>query len=89
MIVEWIEYGYDVCDVNGFFSILHMDILEISQTKLFQSNTLFDAYLLSNKANILVPDHSPFMVVKLKIYKNNKSLNNMVYRQEKALICQT
>lgn len=66
---EWVESGYDVCDINGFFSVLHMNVLENSQKKLFQSDTLLDAYLLSNKANILVPDHAPFIVVKLQKYR--------------------
>lgn len=61
----WEVLGFDVCDANGFFSILHMEVLENNSSKLFSIDSLMDALTLAQTANFLVPPHSPFVVTKL------------------------
>lgn len=64
--LTWETLGIDVCDINGFFSFLNMEVRGSKPMSLFREDQLFDALALSEVANIQVPAHRPFVVVKLK-----------------------
>lgn len=64
--LTWETLGFDVCDINGFFSFLHMNVDECEPMSIFREDQLLDALALSEVANIQVPAHRPFVVVKLK-----------------------
>lgn len=59
---DWTTLGLDVCDINGFFSALRMN----RHLPLFQETEILEAFACAEKANILVPSHSPFVVVRLR-----------------------
>lgn len=62
---SWEVLGFDVCDANGFFSILHMEVIENISTELVPLDSLISALTLAQAANVWVPSHSPFVVTKL------------------------
>ena len=64
--LTWETLGFDVCDINGFFSFLAMDVRGSDRKQLFREDQLLDAFALSEVANIRVPAHRPFVIVKLK-----------------------
>lgn len=64
-IDKWDFLGIDVCDLNGFFSIFHMDILNEKFSTIFLSSEIEKALELVQSANVLVPSHSPFILVKI------------------------
>jgi hypothetical protein len=68
---NWTRLGYDVCDVNGFFSILHMGKLSDNGIELFPNDQIMEAAFLAQAANILVPDHAPFVVTSIRIAINS------------------
>lgn len=57
--------GFDICDINGFFSFLDMDIFSKKPLVLFDEKHLMDAFVLAQAANFVIQEHSPFVVVKL------------------------
>ena len=59
---DWTTLGLDVCDINGFFSALRMN----EHLPLFRETEILEAFACAEKANILVPPHSPFVVVRLR-----------------------
>lgn len=67
--MDWNFIGVDVCDLNGFFSILHMGMSKIKRKKLFSDLEVFEAMSLAVSANILVPAHSPFTIARLSSLK--------------------
>lgn len=64
--LAWETLGLDVCDINGLFSFLSMDVDENTRKSLFREDQLLDAFALSEVANVRVPAHRPFIIVKLK-----------------------
>jgi hypothetical protein len=64
--LHWELLGFDICDINGFFSFLHMGVFQTKALPLFHEDQLLDAFALSEVANIVVPAHRPFVVVRLK-----------------------
>ncbi|MEX1033891.1 MAG: hypothetical protein WDZ30_11070 [Cellvibrionaceae bacterium] len=65
----WTNYGIDVCDLNGFFSILHTEVVSLKSEKLFPESKLLEALELVQLANILVPSHAPFVTAKVLAMK--------------------
>ena len=63
---DWTKLGYDVCDANGFFSILHMEQFQNQERSMFKEDRLSEALILAQAANYIVPTHAPFIVVNLK-----------------------
>jgi hypothetical protein len=61
----WNFLGFDVCEVSSFFSIMQMRIASGERYELFKEDELMPALDLSQCANILVPSHSPFVVMGL------------------------
>lgn len=59
--------GLDVCDFNGLFSVLHhADIQsERGTPKPFRPDELLQALELVQYANVLDPNHAPFVVARL------------------------
>jgi len=57
--------GFDICDINGFFSVFDMGIDFFSRNNLLDENELEEATNLTKLANDLVPEHAPFHLVKL------------------------
>lgn len=55
--------GYDVCDLNGFYSIFDMKVFDLENQK--KTMTELHYYLLAQAANIKVPSHRPFVVLQL------------------------
>ncbi|MET0028731.1 MAG: hypothetical protein ABW101_13975 [Candidatus Thiodiazotropha sp.] len=68
---DWDELGCDVCDIDGFFSILHMGVPQIKKRSMYKEDELLDAFVLAQAANILVPSHAPFIVLKLKALRGH------------------
>ena len=66
---DWVDLGYDVTDMNGFFSILHMGIQSIKRLELFTEDSMLDAFDLAHAANLLVPSHAPFVVVRIRMLR--------------------
>ncbi len=64
--LQWETLGWDVCDINGFFSYLDMSNDKNEPIQLFREDALLDAFALSEAANLRIPSHSPFVVVKIK-----------------------
>ncbi|WP_165673128.1 hypothetical protein [Metapseudomonas otitidis] len=59
--------GFDVCDINGLFSILHHpEIIDLrNQEGIIDKNNLEKALEIVQFANVIDKKHSPFAVVKL------------------------
>ncbi|WP_134600381.1 hypothetical protein [Pseudomonas aeruginosa] len=66
-IASWTELGLDVCDINGYFSILKMET-SISQERLIPPKEIEKAHAICEAANILVKEHAPFVTIKLRYY---------------------
>lgn len=62
---RWDVLGYDVCDINGFFSFLNMGVYSKEALPLFKEEELLRAFAMSELANIRVAAHRPFVVVRL------------------------
>lgn len=62
----WDLLGYDVCDINGFFSFLDMSGSGNKRPLLFDEEHLIDAFVLAQAANFAIREHSPFVVIRLK-----------------------
>ncbi|WP_395376641.1 hypothetical protein [Marinicella sp. W31] len=58
--------GLDVCDVNGLFSALFMQLKGIEGERLLEKDNLELANKYKLLANSLVPEHSPFGVMLVK-----------------------
>ncbi|MEW6181536.1 MAG: hypothetical protein AB1522_16760 [Chloroflexota bacterium] len=58
--------GFDVCDIDGFFSYLDMISGLGSTVRIFDETELMDAFAVAQAANFVVTKHSPFVVVELK-----------------------
>ena len=69
--MKWETLGLDVCDINGLFSFIYMDLRLGSKKELFPENELLNAFILSEAGNIIVPTHSPFVVVCVKRLLDN------------------
>lgn len=65
---EWHLVGFDVCDINGFFSFLDMEASATNPLILFDEEHLIDAFVMAQAANFVIQEHSPFVVVGLKRY---------------------
>lgn len=57
--------GFDVCDFNGLFSIFHNPQLEIDINGLIPETLLIKALEVVQIANVLDPNHSPFVIAKV------------------------
>lgn len=59
--------GLDVCDFNGFFSVLHHPEIQLKRgsTNPFKPSELLPALELVQYANVLDPSHAPFAVARL------------------------
>ncbi len=77
---DWLTIGYDVSDIDGFFSIVHMGQPMIRKRGLFREDELMDAFVVSQAANLLVPSHSPFVVFRLRILFRPEPVNPTVSR---------
>lgn len=64
--LQWETLGFDVCDINGFFSFLNMSVYKEKALPLFKEDELLNAYALSEFANVRIPEHRPFIVVRLR-----------------------
>ncbi len=62
----WDSLGFDICDIDGFFSYLDMSSTLDSPVKTFEEGELMDAFALAQAANFIIREHSPFVVVELK-----------------------
>jgi hypothetical protein len=65
----WDSLGFDICDINGFFSFLDMTGVAGSPIALFEEKRLIDAFVLAQAANFTIPEHSPFVVIQLRLAK--------------------
>jgi hypothetical protein len=65
----WDGLGFDICDINGFFSFLDMSTVANAPIVLFEEKRLIDAFVLAQAANFTIPEHSPFVVVQLRLAK--------------------
>lgn len=61
--------GFDICDIDGFFSVFDMRKDYFHRDKLLDENEIEDAKNIITLANYLIPTHAPFYLV--KIYKVN------------------
>lgn len=59
--------AYDVCDLDGFFSVLGMGIGSLGMTRPFGRNELLSAAALSQGASFAVPSHAPFVIVRIRV----------------------
>lgn len=57
--------GFDVCDIDGFFSIFHMGKLNLTRKNLLGESELERADNIIKIANKTVTEHAPFYLVKL------------------------
>lgn len=64
--LRWETLGFDVCDINGFFSALNMNVFGRDPMPLFPENRMLEAFAFAEAANVKVPAHRPFVVVRLK-----------------------
>lgn len=62
---DFIFRGFDVCDFNGLFSILHHPRLIMAGPELIPESSLVKALEVVQVANVLDPGHSPFVVAKV------------------------
>ncbi|MGU0766218.1 hypothetical protein ACSET3_10295 [Pseudomonas aeruginosa] len=69
-IASWTELGLDVCDINGYFSILKMET-SISQERLMLPKEIEKAHAICEAANILIKEHAPFVTIKLRHYSGS------------------
>lgn len=65
--LKWKTLGFDICDMNGFFSFLAMDVYGSKPLSLFPEDQLMDAFTVSEVANIRVAQHRPFLVVRVRL----------------------
>jgi len=70
-IDDWKFRGYDICDINGLFSVLHHPKIIKSRdgNQLFGENEVVDALQMVQFANLLEPQHMPFVVAKIHTLK--------------------
>lgn len=66
-----ISMGVDVCDFNGFFSLLHMTNEFSENRRLFYKSEIQDALELALKGAILIPEHSPFVLAEIFLCYSN------------------
>ncbi len=64
----WNNLGFDVCDINGFFSYIDMVSTSSAPVRIFDGIELMDAFATAQAANFSVREHSPFVVVELKSF---------------------
>ena len=64
----WSTLGFDVCDVDGFFSYIDMISTLSTPVRIFDEIELMDAFATAQAANFSVRAHSPFVVVELKSF---------------------
>lgn len=57
--------GFDICDIDGFFSIFDMRKDCFYRDKLLDENEIEDAKNIITLANYLIPTHAPFYFVKI------------------------
>lgn len=55
--------GYDVCDVNGFFTVFRSK--EFSRNELIPESQLFEALETVQLANVFDRNHFPFVIAKI------------------------
>jgi hypothetical protein len=58
-------HGFDVCDFNGLFSVLHHPGLGRANNRLIPQSQLCEALEVAQFANVLDRGHSPFVVAKI------------------------
>ena len=63
---KWKSLGFDVCDINGFFSYLNMGIESECGLPVLNGDQLLEAFRLSESANLNVKSHRPFVVVQIR-----------------------
>ncbi|WP_062269131.1 hypothetical protein [Endozoicomonas arenosclerae] len=69
-LAQFKSLGFDVCDFNGFFSILHNSYFSERSGKLFSNSSLLSALECSQVANVIDPQHSPFVVARVSSLKS-------------------
>lgn len=60
----WKDVGFDICDLQGFFSFF--DMQDNITKEQFDSMDFVSQLFLCQKANFLIPQHSPFIFLKIK-----------------------
>lgn len=68
--LSWETLGLDICDANGFFSFLHMRVNFRESMPLLSESNLLEAYTLAEVANVRIPAHRPFVIVRIKKLKD-------------------
>lgn len=58
---------FDACDSDGFFSAFYMGKSELKRGSGSQANDMLDACIVGQAANMLVPSHAPFILVRLRV----------------------
>ena len=61
--------GYDVCDYNGFFSIIGHPNLDPNYLSMASEDELIKALSLVQIANAFDPQHAPYVAVKIHTLK--------------------
>jgi len=61
--------GYDVCDLDGFFSAFEINSSKLQRGLGCPSDKLLDACVIAEAANFLVPAHAPFVTVRVRVLK--------------------
>ena len=62
----WKPLGFDVCDIDGFFSIFHMGVLDDSFIRKGNNFDLKYFSIIQQVAGFLVPEHAPYVTIGLK-----------------------
>lgn len=62
-----ISEGYDVCDVDGLFSVFEMGKELFQRSRAYSGHSMLDACIVAQAASLLIPSHSPFVVVRVRI----------------------
>lgn len=65
--------GLDVCDINGFFSIHGIENFADDCNQLYSEEELTNALEQAEAANLALPEHRPFVPVKISIVSRNNS----------------
>lgn len=61
--------AYDVCDIDGLFSAFEMGKSIFKRDRGFSDSSMLNACVVAQAANLLVPSHSPFAVVRVRAMK--------------------
>jgi hypothetical protein len=61
--------GYDVCDINGLFSAFEMGKDLFQRSCESSADLMLEACVVAQAASLLIPSHSPFVVVRVRVVK--------------------